>query len=156
MSPWLSLWLLRSYGSHDQVVPRDHRIIAVPAQDGLDLVAAAANQLAAGVGRIVDEAAPVNPPAAIPDLDDIPLLELAIHRHDPDRKQGRLLGVERAQRALVDDQRALPTRRHGDAPPAGPAMLGPGQQRAQILTAERALEHIRLRAVGDQHRGPLV
>src|SRR5438552_10873068 len=73
--PRSSIFRCSSDGSHHQVVARDHRIVAAPAEDRVDLLAVTAGQLAAGVGGIVDEAAPVHAAAAVADLDDVALVE---------------------------------------------------------------------------------
>ena len=52
--------------------------------------------------------------AAVADLDDVALVEGPLDADDADRQQRRLLAVERAQRAVVDDQRAAVARADGD------------------------------------------
>ena len=84
-----------SDGSHHQVVARDQRVVAAPAEDGVDLLAVTPGQLAARVGRVVDEAAPVHAAAAVADLDDVALVERPLDADDADRQQRRLLRAQR-------------------------------------------------------------
>ena len=79
--PHLDLQLRLARGAAHQTAPITRlsrvikRIVAAPAEDGVDLLAVAAGQLAARVGVVVHQAAPVHAAAAVADLDDVALVE---------------------------------------------------------------------------------